>query len=206
MAIPAGSSTLPQTKAPVRLALQTRPSRMAYAVSLALFPGAVWTFPAYAGSPVAPGTVWTNVNITVGGANKSVSTVGSNQTIYTDSGKSIIYVDKGDISKDASVYIDQNGSKAGGVSLVRVRTPGMSQWLGLALVFAVGVAAAFVLSAAWPRKNESGAEARRAADAAAASNVAWAVTARDGAVLDCNVAYRFLAGSGEGEPPAREGR
>jgi two-component system cell cycle sensor histidine kinase/response regulator CckA len=35
-----------------------------------------------------------------------------------------------------------------------------------------------------------------------ASNVAWAVTSKDGAVLDCNVAYRALVGSTDGDHPA----
>ena len=39
------------------------------------------------------------------------------------------------------------------------------------------------------------------AAAAASANVAWAVTGKDGSVLDCNAAYRRLAGVGEGEAP-----
>jgi two-component system cell cycle sensor histidine kinase/response regulator CckA len=85
---------------------------------------------------------------------------------------------------------------------VAIIEPGTARLAGIALVGAVGIGAALVLLAVWPRRTEGALEARRAADAAAAANVAWAVTARDGSVLDCNVAYRFLAGSGEGEPPA----
>jgi two-component system cell cycle sensor histidine kinase/response regulator CckA len=66
----------------------------------------------------------------------------------------------------------------------------------------VGVGAMLLLRAAWPRTMTDIEVARRAAAAAASSNVAWAVTAKDGSVLDCNVAYRFLAGAGDGEPPA----
>jgi two-component system, cell cycle sensor histidine kinase and response regulator CckA len=80
--------------------------------------------------------------------------------------------------------------------------PQFARWAGAALVAFIGVGATFLLLAAWPRPSADLEEARRAAAAAASSNVAWAVTAKDGSVLDCNVAYRFLAGAGDGEPPA----
>src|SRR6185312_1652390 len=79
--------------------------------------------------------------------------------------------------------------------------PQTARWAGVALLTVVGAAAAFLLIAAWPRATAGLEEARRGAAAAASSNVAWAVTAKDGSVLDCNVAYRLLAGAGEGEPP-----
>ena len=80
--------------------------------------------------------------------------------------------------------------------------PQFARWAGALLVAFIGVGAVFLLVAAWPRPSLDIEEARRAAAAAASSNVAWAVTARDGSVLDCNIAYRFLAGAGAGEPPA----
>ncbi|HEY4265213.1 MAG TPA: ATP-binding protein [Micropepsaceae bacterium] len=80
--------------------------------------------------------------------------------------------------------------------------PQFARWAGVVLVGFIGVGAAFLLVAAWPRTSADLDDARRAAAAAASANVAWAVTAKDGAVLDCNIAYRFLAGAGEGEPPA----
>ncbi|HXJ01152.1 MAG TPA: ATP-binding protein, partial [Micropepsaceae bacterium] len=80
--------------------------------------------------------------------------------------------------------------------------PQFARWAGALLTAFVGVGAALLLMAAWPRTSADLEEARRAASAAASSNVAWAVTAKDGSVLDCNVAYRFLAGAGDGEPPA----
>jgi two-component system cell cycle sensor histidine kinase/response regulator CckA len=80
--------------------------------------------------------------------------------------------------------------------------PQFARWAGALLVAFIGVGAVFLLVAAWPRPSVDIEEARRAAAAAASSNVAWAVTGRDGSVLDCNVAYRFLAGAGDGEPPA----
>ena len=80
--------------------------------------------------------------------------------------------------------------------------PQFARWAGAALVAFIGVGAVFLLLVAWPRPSADFDEARRAAAAAASSNVAWAVTGKDGSVLDCNVAYRFLAGAGDGEPPA----
>jgi two-component system cell cycle sensor histidine kinase/response regulator CckA len=80
--------------------------------------------------------------------------------------------------------------------------PEFARWAGVALVGFIGVGAAFLLVAVWPRDSVDLDDARRAASAAASANVAWAVTAKDGSVLDCNIAYRFLAGAGEGEPPA----
>src|SRR5258706_1123197 len=88
----------------------------------------------------------------------------------------------------------------GGV--VVVLEPQGAHWAGVALLGAIGAAALILLVGVWPRGLAGMEEARRIAEAAAFSNVAWAVTARDGSVLDCNIAYRFLAGAGEGEPPA----
>src|SRR6266566_292437 len=80
--------------------------------------------------------------------------------------------------------------------------PQAAHWAGVALLAVIGAAALFLLIGAWPRLPEGIEEALRIAEAAAFSNVAWAVTAKDGSVVDCNIAYRFLAGAGEGEPPA----
>jgi two-component system, cell cycle sensor histidine kinase and response regulator CckA len=89
---------------------------------------------------------------------------------------------------------------AGGV-MVLVE-PEAARWAGAALLAVIGVSAILLLIAALPNRARGAEEARRAAAAAAVSNAAWAVTAKDGSVLDCNIAYRFLAGAGEGEPPA----
>jgi two-component system cell cycle sensor histidine kinase/response regulator CckA len=86
-----------------------------------------------------------------------------------------------------------------GIALVE---PGLADWAGVALLIAVAAAAGILLYAAWPKQPAATEEARRAASAAAVANIAWAVTARDGTVLECNTAYRFLAGAGAGEPPA----
>jgi two-component system cell cycle sensor histidine kinase/response regulator CckA len=88
-----------------------------------------------------------------------------------------------------------------GAAIVLSR-PQAAAFAGMALLIAIGLGAIMILAVALPRKGARTEEARRAAAAAAASNVAWAVTAGDGSVLDCNAAYRFLAGAGEGEPPA----
>jgi two-component system cell cycle sensor histidine kinase/response regulator CckA len=85
---------------------------------------------------------------------------------------------------------------------VALTQPQIAQLAGMALLIAIGIGAIMILAVALPRQGARADEARRAAAAASASNVAWAVTAKDGSVLDCNVAYRFLAGVGEGEPPA----
>jgi len=80
--------------------------------------------------------------------------------------------------------------------------PQAAQSAGVIMLGLLGVGAGLLLVAAWPRPSPEIEDARRAAAAAASANVAWAVTAKDGSVLDCNVAYRFLAGAGAGEPPA----
>jgi two-component system cell cycle sensor histidine kinase/response regulator CckA len=85
---------------------------------------------------------------------------------------------------------------------VAVALPEFAPWAGVVLLAAIFAAALLFLFLAVPRRLEGVEEARRAANAAASSNIAWAVTARDGSVLECNTAYRLLAGAGEGEPPA----
>jgi len=87
-------------------------------------------------------------------------------------------------------------------AVAAVIEPSLADWAGAVLLLGIGLAACLLLYAVWPRGLAGVEEARRAAAAAASSNVAWAVTARDGSVLDCNTAYRFLAGAGQGEPPA----
>ncbi len=82
-----------------------------------------------------------------------------------------------------------------------VLQPVAAGWLGVALLAGIGGVAIFFLFALWPRETVSAAEARRAAEAAARSNVAWAVTNRDGAVIDSNLAYRRLAGISDHDAP-----
>jgi two-component system, cell cycle sensor histidine kinase and response regulator CckA len=70
-------------------------------------------------------------------------------------------------------------------------------------VAGIGVVALLFFYGVWPRERFGSLEARRVAEAAARANVAWAVTGSDGAVLDCNDAYRRMSGAKEGEaaPP-----
>ena len=70
-----------------------------------------------------------------------------------------------------------------------------------ALVSIIGILAALLLIAMRARTPMGLVEAQRAAAAASSSNIAWAVTAKDGSVLDCNTAYRLLAGAGTDESP-----
>ncbi|MBU6445431.1 MAG: response regulator [Alphaproteobacteria bacterium] len=76
-----------------------------------------------------------------------------------------------------------------------IGAPDAANWAGVALLAGIGAVASLFLYAIWPREGISAAEARRVAEAAARANVAWAVTGPDGAVLDCNAAYRALSGS-----------
>jgi two-component system cell cycle sensor histidine kinase/response regulator CckA len=84
---------------------------------------------------------------------------------------------------------------------ITLSSPQMGRFASASLLGAIGILALLMLFAAWPRRGRAGEETSRAASAAAASNVAWAVTSKDGAVLDCNAAYRALAGVGEGDHP-----
>jgi len=81
-----------------------------------------------------------------------------------------------------------------------VAAPEASRWLGLVLVGGIGAVASLFFYAVWPRERGGSLEARRVAEAAGRANVAWAVTGADGAVLDCNDAYRRMAGAKENEP------
>ena len=84
---------------------------------------------------------------------------------------------------------------------ITLSTPQMGRWASASLLGAIGILALLMLVGAWPRRGRPGEDNSRAASAAAASNVAWAVTSKEGAVLDCNAAYRVLAGVGEGDHP-----
>lgn len=85
---------------------------------------------------------------------------------------------------------------------VTLAEPQIARWAGAALLAAIGILALLILISAWPQNVEPKEENSRAASAAAASNVAWAVTSKEGSVLDCNAAYRALAAAGEGDPAA----
>ncbi|MEI9887237.1 MAG: ATP-binding protein [Rhizomicrobium sp.] len=76
-------------------------------------------------------------------------------------------------------------------------------WAGVMLLAAIGAVASLFLFAVWPKEKLNAADARRVAEAAARANVAWAITAADGAVLDCNDVYRKMSGAADGDaaPP-----
>jgi two-component system cell cycle sensor histidine kinase/response regulator CckA len=82
-----------------------------------------------------------------------------------------------------------------------VGAPQISRSVGLVLLVGIGLVALLLLYAVWPRMSLATEEAKRIAEAAARANVAWAVTGPDGAVLDCNDAYRQMARSPQGEAP-----
>jgi len=86
-------------------------------------------------------------------------------------------------------------------ALLAVSAPALAQWAGIALLVGIGAVASLVLYSMRQHKTASGADACRVAEAAARANVAWAITAPDGAVLDCNDVYRRMAGADGDAPP-----
>ena len=84
-----------------------------------------------------------------------------------------------------------------------VATPHAVGWAGVMLLAAIGALGSLFLFAVWPKETMSASDARRVAEAAARANIAWAITAPDGAVLDANEVYRKMSGAREGEaaPP-----
>ncbi|HTO28727.1 MAG TPA: ATP-binding protein [Devosia sp.] len=82
-----------------------------------------------------------------------------------------------------------------------VGAPELSRWAGFALLGGIGAVSLAFLYAVWPRASDRLLDAERLALAAAQAHIAWVVTGRDGAVLDCNGAYRKLARITEGEIP-----
>jgi two-component system cell cycle sensor histidine kinase/response regulator CckA len=87
---------------------------------------------------------------------------------------------------------------AGGVA---VGAPEFSRWAGFVLLVGIGSVALVFLFAVWPHPGARLANAQRLATAAAQAHVAWAITGKDGAVLDCNDAYRKLVRIAEEEIP-----
>jgi two-component system cell cycle sensor histidine kinase/response regulator CckA len=87
-------------------------------------------------------------------------------------------------------------------AVVALAAPGEARWAGIALLLGIGAVAILYLYGVLQRSKDSSGEARRVAEAAARANVAWAITAIDGAVLNCNDVYRRMAGSaGDAAPP-----
>ncbi len=82
-----------------------------------------------------------------------------------------------------------------------IGAPEISRSVGFVLLAGIGLVALLLLYAVWPRMSLATEEAKRIAEAAARANVAWAVTGPDGAVLDCNDAYRQMARAPQDEAP-----
>jgi len=80
-------------------------------------------------------------------------------------------------------------------AILAVSVPTLAQWAGIALLVGIGAVGGLLLYALWRRDALSGADVRRIAEGAARANVAWAITAVDGTVLDCNDVYRRMAGT-----------
>ena len=72
---------------------------------------------------------------------------------------------------------------------------------GFAVLIGIALISLFLIYAIWPRGSRATQDALRVAEAAAKANVAWAITGEGGAVLDCNLVYRRMAGVGELESP-----
>ncbi len=86
-------------------------------------------------------------------------------------------------------------------AVLAVFTPDQARWAGVALLGGIGALGCIGLYVVWPREALSTQDARRIAEAAARANVAWAITASDGAVLECNDVYRRMTGVQASEAP-----
>jgi two-component system cell cycle sensor histidine kinase/response regulator CckA len=87
-------------------------------------------------------------------------------------------------------------------AILAIAVPAQAQWAGFALLLGIAVLGLVMLFGMAQRKWLSQSDVRRIAEAAARANVAWAVTAPDGAVLECNDVYRRMAGTEDGAAPA----
>jgi two-component system cell cycle sensor histidine kinase/response regulator CckA len=87
-------------------------------------------------------------------------------------------------------------------AILAIAVPAKAQWAGFALLLGIAVLGLVLLFGMAQRKWLSQGDIRRIAEAASRANVAWAVTAPDGAVLDCNDVYRRMAGTEDGAAPA----
>jgi two-component system cell cycle sensor histidine kinase/response regulator CckA len=88
-----------------------------------------------------------------------------------------------------------------GAAGLAIAAPQIAGLAGHALLGGIALVALLFLFAVWPRAGRGAEEALRVAQAAAKANIAWAITAEDGAVQDCNPVYRRMAGVGETETP-----
>ena len=90
-----------------------------------------------------------------------------------------------------------------GAAVLAVVSASYVGWMGVMFLAAIGAVASLFLFAVWPKESLSAADARRVAEAAARANIAWAITGKDGAVLECNDVYRKMSGAeaGQAAPP-----
>jgi len=88
---------------------------------------------------------------------------------------------------------------AGALAVLRPLESGLA---GAALLLGLAGLGAILFFAVRPQQNLALARARRIAEAAARANIAWVITAREGHVVDCNEAYRRMAGMDESGLPA----
>ena len=89
--------------------------------------------------------------------------------------------------------------------ILAITVPDKAQWAGFALLIGIGALGLVVLFGMGQRKLTAHGDARRIAEAAGKANVAWAVTAADGAVVECNDVYRRMAGAdSDAAPPPPE--
>jgi PAS domain S-box-containing protein len=90
-----------------------------------------------------------------------------------------------------------------GAAGLAVISPDAAGWAGYVLLVGIAAVALLLLVAVWPRQTAKAFDAKRVAEAASRANIAWAITAADGAIVDCNPVYRRMAGAKDGEsaPP-----
>ena len=90
-----------------------------------------------------------------------------------------------------------------GAAGLAVATAYWSGWMGALLLAAIGTVALLFFYGVRPKESLKTADARRVAEAAARASIAWAITGREGAVLDCTDVYRRMSGAKDGEaaPP-----
>src|SRR5690242_18947459 len=90
-----------------------------------------------------------------------------------------------------------------GAAVLAVVSASYVGWMGVMFLAAIGAVASLFLFAVWPKESLSTADARRVAEAGACANIAWAITGKGGAVLECNDVYRKMSGAeaGQAAPP-----
>jgi signal transduction histidine kinase/CheY-like chemotaxis protein len=86
--------------------------------------------------------------------------------------------------------------------LLALAAPASGGWAGLVLVGGLGTVGVLLLFVLLPATRRGSAQSRRVAEAASKANIAWAIANSDGAVIECNEAYRRIAAVARGEAAA----